>query len=247
MKILIDHRENKSKSFKKIINNINLSNNSIFYEVTELKVGDYIIGNICIERKTVSDYISSLIDGRLSTQLYNISRNYKISYLVIIGNIDNVEINERLSKKAFISSIIGASIKVAPDGEMANINLIMLESEEDFVEFIELIIQKSNNSEPRLPTLNNKKLSKNEELINIVSSISGIGENKAKLILEKYNTIQKIANLTPDELMKIKGIGPKLSKKIVETFNRTYKNKDEDNINNNNNNNIKKDIQTKLD
>lgn len=49
-----------------------------------IEVGDYIITpDVCVERKSISDLVSSLISGRLHTQTENMVRHYRIPVLLI--------------------------------------------------------------------------------------------------------------------------------------------------------------------
>ena len=40
-----------------------------------LAVGDYIIGDVCVEHKSIADYANSLMSGHLHKQLYPIILN----------------------------------------------------------------------------------------------------------------------------------------------------------------------------
>ena len=62
-KIIIDYREKNSL----VVSELSKLNFEI--EFKELKVADYIVGSVAIERKTVLDFISSMKDRRLVNQL----------------------------------------------------------------------------------------------------------------------------------------------------------------------------------
>ena len=61
--IIIDYREKNSLVASHLL--------KLGFEVEfkELKIGDYIVKNVIIERKTVSDFISSMINHRLLNQI----------------------------------------------------------------------------------------------------------------------------------------------------------------------------------
>ena len=71
-------RKQKKKQIPKIIADIHEKNslilselkssNQIKLEIKSLKIGDYLIGKTVIERKTVQDFISSMINKRLVQQ-----------------------------------------------------------------------------------------------------------------------------------------------------------------------------------
>lgn len=57
---------------------------SIGLEPVTLEVGDYILTeDICVERKSISDLIGSLNNGRLYSQCVSMSRYYKRPVLLI--------------------------------------------------------------------------------------------------------------------------------------------------------------------
>ncbi len=68
MKIICDYRENRIYSclVKKIEGHKKYEN--ILIEKTNLNIGDFVIGRYIIERKTLSDLASSILDGRYKEQ-----------------------------------------------------------------------------------------------------------------------------------------------------------------------------------
>ena len=78
IKIEIDYREQNS------LVPIKLQTLGFEIEFKELKVADYIIKGIAIERKTVSDFISSMINRRLLSQLEEMQQ-YENKLLIVEG------------------------------------------------------------------------------------------------------------------------------------------------------------------
>jgi len=62
MKIIVDIHEKNSLVVSELISQ------KIEIELRKIPVADYIIGEVAIERKTVSDFISSMIKKRLQKQ-----------------------------------------------------------------------------------------------------------------------------------------------------------------------------------
>ena len=78
IKIIIDYREKNSLVASYLIKeNFNI-------EFKELKIGDYIVKDTIIERKTIPDFISSIINGRLLKQLEDL-KQYENKLLIIEG------------------------------------------------------------------------------------------------------------------------------------------------------------------
>ena len=79
-------------------------------EIKNLPVADFLINNIAIERKTVSDFISSMLNRRLLTQLEEINQYEK--KLLIIEGIDDKTINiKELAKKLKSKLACGGTVK----------------------------------------------------------------------------------------------------------------------------------------
>ena len=50
-----------------------------------LEVGDYLLSkNVCVERKTVKDFVNSIIDKRLFQQAKDLTENFKKPIIVIV-------------------------------------------------------------------------------------------------------------------------------------------------------------------
>src|SRR3989344_4544576 len=82
--VIADYREKNSLVISELIS---LGMN---VEIKELKVADYIVNGVAIERKTVSDFISSMINRRLINQLEEL--NQYPNRLLIIEGIDEQEL-----------------------------------------------------------------------------------------------------------------------------------------------------------
>src|SRR3989344_7261733 len=77
-KIIVDNREKNSLVISELIKL------GCEVELKQLKVADYIVKDVAIERKTVSDFISSMINHRLQNQIEELQQ-YKNKLLIIEG------------------------------------------------------------------------------------------------------------------------------------------------------------------
>ncbi len=58
---------------------------------SQLSVGDYVINpEIAVERKSLSDFISSVYDGRLFVQASEISSSFRKPYLIVEGDVKEI-------------------------------------------------------------------------------------------------------------------------------------------------------------
>lgn len=113
MKIICDYRENDIyNSLAKKIKSCK-DTQDIILEKTNLNIGDFVIGKNIIERKTLSDLASSILDGRYKEQSARLDayiQEYSIQEPVIMyfieGNFDLFMNAHNISKDKLISACI---------------------------------------------------------------------------------------------------------------------------------------------
>ena len=81
MKIVIDHREMRSKVAEA------LEKLGAEIEIATLEVGDYVVSDrVAFERKTVNDLFSTLLERReLFSQLNDLAKSYRRPILILEG------------------------------------------------------------------------------------------------------------------------------------------------------------------
>src|SRR3989338_2598470 len=101
--IIVDHREKNSLVIAELMSL------GIKIEFQQLEVGDYIVNSTAIERKTISDLISSMINKRIFSQLESL-RQYE-NPLLIIENYQDLNLNEtNLNENAIRGLLLSISL-----------------------------------------------------------------------------------------------------------------------------------------
>ena len=218
--IIVDYREKRTRVVEQ------LQGMGIPLRFEDLPVGDYIIrsehGDVCIERKTVEDYVDSLISGRLHTQLYQMSYNFPVSVLLIEGYLDEVLMYRNIKRQVYISSLAGSLYKRAPDGCQGVINVIMLPNYFDSALFLKYLHEKAENYEPRLPKLKRYKMSEDEQLVTLLSTLPGVGEKRAEKLLKRFGSLKNLVNASYSEIASVDGVPSTVAKKIYQLFNKKF-------------------------
>ena len=192
-KIIIDYREKNSLVASELI--------KLDFEIEfkELKVADYIIKGIAIERKTVNDFTSSMKNGHLINQLEEL-KQYENKLLIIEG-IDEQELyNEDNHPGMNPNSIRGFLLSILLKHK---IPVIYTKNSEDTAKFIQVISRKKERETPL--NITKKSLNKKEQMQFIIESFPGIGPTTAKKLLKEFKTIQNIINAPQEELKKVIG------------------------------------------
>lgn len=204
--IQIDYREKNSLVAAYLIKE------GLEIEFKELKIGDYIVKNTIIERKTVSDFISSMINQRLLNQIEEI-KQYE-NKLIILEGIAEKELYSEENKNMNPNAIRGFLLSIALKHK---IPLIFSKNSEDTAKFI-VILSKKKEKEINL-NAKKKTLNQKEQLQFIIEGFPGIGPKNAKMLLEKFGSIQNIILAPTEELKKILGVK---AEKIREIMERNY-------------------------
>ena len=182
-------------------------------EFKELKVADYLIRDVAIERKTVSDFLSSMLNKRLVKQLEELQQYPK--RLLLIEGIEEQELYNDENHKEF-----GGIHPNAIRGFLLSISLvwqtpiIFTKNSEDTAKFISLIAKKKE-TEMSLNVMK-KSLNKKEQKQFIIEGFPGIGPKSAKKLLKEFKSLQAIFNASEEELKEILGKKAEIFKKIVE-------------------------------
>src|SRR3989338_2007608 len=204
--VIADYRERNSTLASEIVNlNIDV-------KFRELKVGDYIVNNIVIERKTVADFISSMINKRIFNQLEELQQ-YEKKLLLIEGIEENELYNDNnpsVSANAIRGLLLSILLKF-------KIPILFSKNEEDSAKFFNILLKKREKE----ISLNAKKKSfnKKEQLQFILEGFPGIGPKTAKKLLKEFKTIKNIINSPDEELKKILG---KKSESIIKLRDEKY-------------------------
>lgn len=192
---------------------------------------DYVVEHkdckVAVERKTAADYLGSLECDHLNNQLVEMSRNFQKSYLVTYGDM-NLELFKREKYPAsYISSLIGSSLKHAPDGlqgDVITINDTAISTEHDFATFLKhLNLKLEAENFIRLPKITRVKLTDEDYALRLLVQLPSIGEKRAREILLKYSTFENFVNevINGDPTV-IRGITSKLHEQYKIIFTKSY-------------------------
>lgn len=160
------------------------------YEMKNLHVGDYLVGDTIIERKTVRDFASSIISKRLISQLDNMLQ-YEKRILIIEGDIKNSMLNE--------NALMGMMLSIELDFK---IPIIQAKDEEETSKFLILLARKQVKSQAELTFHSRKPESKKEQIQYIIESFPNIGPKNAKKLLKKFKTVRNIISAEEKDLRK---------------------------------------------
>ena len=184
-----------------------------------LEVGDYILSDNCVvERKTISDFLQSIIDGRLFEQLVSMKNNYEKPLLLVEGNFQKIYSIRNIHK----NSIIGALTSVALNYQVP---VLFTSCARETVDFLHNIAKREQLGKPtdiRL-RIGRKGMTLAEQQRFVVESLPFVGPKMARSLLKEFKTVQNIANAYSKDLQNVENMGAKKARHIKKVFRANYK------------------------
>jgi len=188
IKIIVDNRERNSLVFSE------LSKLGFPIEFQQLPIGDYIVKDVVIERKSVSDFISSMMNHHLVKQLEELQQ-YENRLLIIEGISEEELYNEEVDG-INSNAVRGFLLSIVLKWKMP---LIFSKNSEDTARFISVLARKKESAEMPL-NVSKRILNKKQQMQFVLEAFSGIGPKNAKKLLEKHKTLKNIFNLSIEQI-----------------------------------------------
>ncbi len=209
--IHVDSRESNSGITKK------LHDLGINIKLKPLTTADFIVSErVGIERKTTRDFVDSLIDKRIFSQIRNLRNNFEKPIVIIEGTEDIYSL-----RKIHPNAIRGMLSAIAIS---YGVPILHTKSPQDTAELLKVISIREQNPDAKEISLRleKKPTTTKEQQEFIIESLPGIGPSTAKTLLKNINSIKEIANSKKEDLEKIEGIGKKRAEEIERIVNEIY-------------------------
>ena len=201
--IIADDRECKSDVIESLdqIEDVNIS-------IRRLSMGDYQIANrMIVERKTLKDFVASIIDGRLFKQMLCLAKSNSKAVLIIEGTAsDTVEIG--MTREAMQGALITVSlilgIPVLRSKDASETAKLMIYIARQIKSMAGGGIQRHGY---RPKTILKRQLF-------ILQGLPGVGPERAERLLARFGNVETAISASSSELQSVDGIGKNIADKI---------------------------------
>lgn len=206
--IIVDTRERNSLAAKE------LKNKDCEIIEKQLGIGDYQVGeDTIIERKSVNDFIASILDGRLFSQAIKLT-SFEKALLIVEGSLENAFEERDINKQA----IHGAMFSIMLEFKIPILFAI------DGYETCDLVYQLAKREQlKRDRPISYRVVKKSDSLHvnqrNILEGFPFIGPTLAERLIKEYGSIRLFANTSLERLQKIENVGEKKAKIIFDVLN----------------------------
>jgi DNA excision repair protein ERCC-4 len=210
-RVIVDERERQSG----VPDRLSRLDVRVYY--TRLAVGDYVVNpEIAAERKSISDFVSSVYDGRLFAQASALSSSYRKPYIIVEGDVNQVG-----SMVKNLASYYGAIASVTLAYDLR----LMHTANADETALAIAALVKNSRARPMPPGLVQpppKSKDEAQQQLYFVSSLPGVGMKLAKRMLGRYGTPRRVVSLTEAQFSMIPGVGAKRASKIAHVLDTKY-------------------------
>ncbi len=217
-KVIVDYREDKNIVKELYKHKIDVEIKSLVYADFVMQIKD-VNGNIKdlgIERKRINDFLNSIIDKRILTQLIALKENFPLQLLILEG-----EENIYAIRNFHPNSIRGMLSSIAIDYQ---IPIIYTKNYRDTAAYLALISKRLEKPRKNISLVSKRKpLTLKEQQEYIIEGLPGIGNSLAKALLIKFKSVKNVINAKGERLQKVDKIGEKKSKIIREVLDAEYK------------------------
>lgn len=216
IEILLDHRE------KQLI--LECEKRSLNIRVKQLALADIIITgmdynknqvSIAIERKTQTDFLNSIIDKRIISQLAEIKQHFPLP-LVIIEGPDNLYRLRNFHPNAIRGMLLSITLDL-------QIPIIQTRSLADTAALLETLTKRLEKPRKPLSLISKRKpFSIKEHQEYLVESLPGIGPSTARNLLQHFKSIASIILASEKALQEVEGVGKIRAKEIKKLIDAEY-------------------------
>ncbi len=186
------------------------------FETKNLVLGDFTVGGLVIERKSISDLSASISDGRFREQKSRLEESYAPDHTLYIieGNIDK---ECRVPKATLLSAIENLVLN-------HSFKVLYTQGPKDTAELLSRIVKKKLEYTPRTlvesRAVKKSTVSKNNALAFQLATIPGVSLKTAQDLQEKYKSMKILVDVPVKELEVFvlgsgRKLGPKCAAKIV--------------------------------
>ena len=185
------------------------------FEVKKITPGDYVVGGVGIERKTLGDFFSSLVRKRLFDQIFRLKSCYQTPIMLVEGDLNDVSTHRNPA------ALWGALLAILMDED---IRILFSPSRLETARILRAVWRRQENGgsnyglrhKPKMLTLEEKQLF-------VVQGFPNVGGTLSKNLLEEFGSMRRVMMANKEDLMRVPKVGKKKADDITRVLDEEYK------------------------
>ncbi len=169
------------------------------FEIKKIAPGDYVLGPIGIERKTLTDFFSSLVKKRLFEQVQRLRDAYPQPLVILEGDLAQIATFQHPQ------SFLGALLALETTERVP----VLTTADKDQTAMLLSVLWKKQDRAAAEYGLRHKPkgLTLDQRQRFLVEGLPSVGETLARNLLEHFGSVQAVFNATEEDLKKVAKIG----------------------------------------
>jgi ERCC4-type nuclease len=210
MSVVVDSRE--ASAAKRIVRELVLRGLEV--RVEPLEFGDYYVSGVLVERKTATDLVASLREGRLWSQLEGLKSSNALPMMILETSIKNI-IRYTGFKEVHVAGVLSS---IVLDWRIP----VMFSHSSRFTATIISTLARRTKHEGLYPLRFKPRVESLRDTARfIVEGFPGLGPERAEQILKHFGSIRSFI-VNAERADEVEGVGSKTKKKILEIIDYKY-------------------------
>ncbi len=184
------------------------------FEVKKIAPGDYVLGPVGIERKTLADFFGSLVRKRLFEQVQRLRDAYPQPLVILEGDLSEI------STFQHPQSILGALLALETTERVP----VLATADKDQTALLLSLLWKKQDKEAAEYGLRHKPkgLTLEQRQRFLVEGLPSVGETLARNLLEHFGSVQGVFTASEEDLKKVAKVGDVKAAEIVRIARARY-------------------------
>ena len=177
------------------------------FEVKRIAPGDYVLGPVGIERKTLADFFNSLVRKRLFEQVQRLREEYPQPLLILEGDLAEI------STFRHPQSLLGALLALETTERVP----VLTTADKDQTALLLSVLWKRQDRTAAEYGLRHKPkgMTLDQRQRFLVEGLPSVGETLARNLLERFGSARAVFNASEEDLRKVGKIGDVKAAEIV--------------------------------
>ena len=177
------------------------------FEIKRIAPGDYVLGPVGIERKTLADFFNSLVRKRLFEQVQRLREEYPQPLLILEGDLAEI------STFRHPQSLLGALLALETTERVP----VLTTADKDQTALLLSVLWKRQDRTAAEYGLRHKPkgMTLDQRQRFLVEGLPSVGETLARNLLERFGSARAVFNASEEDLRKVGKIGDVKAAEIV--------------------------------
>lgn len=184
------------------------------FEVKKIAPGDYVLGPIGMERKTLTDFFSSMVKKRLFEQVQRLREAYPHPLVILEGELAEI------STFRHPQAILGALLSIETTERVP----VLTTADKDQTALLLSVLWKRQDKGAAEYGLRHKPkgMTLEQRQRFLIEGLPSVGETLARNLLEHFGSVHAVFNASEEELKKVAKIGDLKAAEIARLVRARY-------------------------